>query len=253
MEDDHESQSRQDNTSTNLVRLDEIAERKSRRQIRQMADIYRFTDEDLDEKKIIHPKMRDKRVLNVFRELRTKLIQLAGEKNFILMVTSLCENGGATFVSNNVAASIALDHGKTAVIVDCNLYSPVPNTLVEDADIGFSDFLEDPSLSMEEIIYATGVSRLRLIPAGNAKEIGPEYYTSYRMKQFVEELRGRYSDRYVVLDAPPIGSTADARILTDMCDYVVVVVPYGMATRDQVEQAIESIPENKFAGLIFNH
>jgi Mrp family chromosome partitioning ATPase len=73
------------------------------------------------------------------------------------------------------------------------------------------------------------------------------------MQQFVEELQGRYADRYVVIDAPPIGSTADARILSELCDFAAIVVPYGMVTSDQVRTAIESVDKEKLVGLIFNN
>ncbi|NND40351.1 MAG: polysaccharide biosynthesis protein, partial [Pseudomonadales bacterium] len=212
--------------SRNVVRLDEAEERMSRQQIREMADVYSLAVEDMDEKKIIHPKMRDKNILNVFREIRTKLIKKIGNKNFTLLVTSISEGGGATFVSTNLAASFALDHGKTALMVDCNIYAPSSDRIIDGPDLGFSDFLQDPSIALEEIIYATGIPRLRFVPAGSATEIGPEYYTSFRMTQFLEELHNRYADRYVILDAPPIGNTADARILSELCDYVTIVVPY---------------------------
>ena len=239
--------------SRNIVRLDEAEDRLSRQQIREMADIYHLAVEDLDEKKIIHSKMRDKKILNVFREIRTKLMQKEGGKNFTLLVTSISQGGGATFVSTNLAASFALDHGKTALMVDCNIYAPSNDQLIDGADLGFSDYLQDPSISMEEIIYATGIPRLRLVPAGSATDLGPEYYTSYRMQQFVEELQGRYADRYVVIDAPPIGSTTDARILAELCDFVTIVVPYGMVTSEQVKTAIESVPSDKLVGIIFNN
>ena len=73
------------------------------------------------------------------------------------------------------------------------------------------------------------------------------------MKQFVEELQSRYTDRYVILDAPPVGNTADARILADLCDFVIIVVPYGMVTVDQIKTAIESVPSDKLIGLIYNN
>ncbi len=236
-----------------ISKIDELEERISRQQIREMADIYHLGEEELDEKKIIHAQMRDKRVLNIFREIRTKVIQQAAGTNFSLLVTSVCGGGGASFVSTNLAASIALDHGKTALIVDCNLYSPSVDYLLDHVDVGFSDFLQDPTVTLEEVIYATGIPRLRIIPAGSGTDIGPEYYTSYRMKQFVEELRGRYSDRYIIFDAPPIGNAADARILADLSDYVVIVVPYGMVTLDQIETAIESVPKEKLIGVIYNN
>ena len=230
-----------------------VKDQLSRQRIREMADIFRMTEEDLDEKRIIFPRMRDKRILNVFRDIRTKLIEQAGGSNFTLMVSSLVEGGGASFVSANLAASIALDQGKTSLIVDCNLYSPASEHFLDADQIGFSDFLENPSISIEEIIYATGIPRLRLVPIGRSPDIGPEYYTSYRMKQFVQELSSRYADRYVILDVPPIGSTADARILSECCDFVVLVVPYAGITRDQLRKTVASVPADKLVGLIFNN
>ena len=214
---------------------------------------FRLGEDDLEERKIIYPRMRDKRVLNVFRDIRTKLIERSGNKNFTLMVTSVCEEGGSTFVANNLAASIALDQGKTALIVDCNLYSPASSQLLEGDHVGFSDFLESPTVAIENIIYATGIPRLRLIPIGKSLDISPEYYTSYRMKQFTEELSSRYSDRYVVLDVPPVGSTTDARILSDCCDFVVLVVPYGKVTKDQLKKSIANFDSDKLMGVIFNN
>ncbi len=236
-----------------LVSIDVLSDRLSHQQIREMADVFRLTDEDLDEKRIIYPRMRDRRVLNTFREIRTKLVEKSRNKNFSVMVTSVCEDGGGTFVSTNLAASIALDQGKTALMVDCNLYAPTSVQFLDEPQIGFSDFLESPAIAIEEIIYATGVPRLRVIPVGKATDIGPEYYTSYRMKQFIEELSTRYSDRYIVLDVPPVGSTPDARILSDLCDFAVLVLPYGKVTSDQIRAAVDSIAPEKLAGIIFNH
>ena len=241
------------NPSTAVVDVREVKDRLSRQEIREMADIFRLAEDDLEEKKLIYPRMRDKRVLNVFRDIRTKLIEKSENKNFTLMVTSVCEEGGSTFVANNLAASIALDQGKTALIVDCNLYSPASSQLLDGDHIGFSDFLESPTVSIENIIYATGIPRLRLIPIGKSLDISPEYYTSYRMKQFTEELSRRYSDRYVILDVPPVGSTTDARILADCCDFVVLVVPHGKVTKDQLKKSIANFDSDKLIGIIFNN
>lgn len=236
-----------------LANIDEASDRLSRQRISEMADIFRLSNEELDEKRLIFPKMRDKRLLNQFRHLRTKLIEKSNGKNFTLLVTSVCEGGGGSFVCKNLAAAFALDQGKTALMIDCNAYSPAGNAVLEEVDLGFFDFLENPSLGIEEIIYATGIPRMRLIPVGRSVDIGPEYYSSYRMRKFVEELHSRYRDRYILLDAPPIGSIADARILTDLADYAIVVVPYGKVTKEQIKLAVESLPAEKLAGIVFNN
>ena len=76
-----------------IVDVREVKDRLSRQEIREMADIFRLGEDDLEEKKLIYPRMRDKRVLNVFRDIRTKLIEKSDNKNFTLMVTSVCEEG----------------------------------------------------------------------------------------------------------------------------------------------------------------
>ena len=239
--------------SKSVVRLDERGELESKEKIRQMAEIYRLSDSELDERKIIHTKMRDVKTLNIFRELRTKIMQKAGGENFSLLVTSVASGGGSTFLTKNIAASFELDQSKTALVVECNLSGADSNWQISYIDNGLSDFLQDPSVALDEIVYATGIPRLRLVPIGNADDIGTEHFTSYRMRQFHDELRSRYSDRYIVIDAPPIGTNADAQILAELADFVLVCVPYGLVTRQQISKAVASIPSEKMMGLVFNN
>ena len=72
------------------------------------------------------------------------------------------------------------------------------------------------------------------------------------MKQFLGAVRKRYPDRFVILDAPSLEDSPDARILADLCDYNVLVVPHAKVTEAQIVKAVESFPESKFAGVIIN-
>lgn len=231
--------------------LDDSANRE---QISRMADFGRLGRPELEALRVIHPGMAQLRVMNAFRELRTKLYQLAGERdNFVLLITSVMPEGGASFVALNLAAAIALDESKTSLVVDCNIYEPTLQQLLPiEPDFGLVDYLENISLDTKDVIYSTGVRRLRMIPAGSRQEPGSEFFTSSRMRHLMQELRTRYRDRYVVVDAPPIGMNADTRILAELCDYVMLVVPHGKATADQVESAIDAIGPEKLAGVIFN-
>ena len=231
-----------------------LEEEEAREEIRRMAEITRLSYAELEDMRIIHPGMRQVPALNVFRELRTKLYQLAaGRDNFVLLVTSISPGGGASFITMNLGAAIALDESKTAIVVDCNVYDPsLQNILPLDPDFGLADYLENVSLELKDVIYSTGVRRLRIIPAGSRRQPGIEFFTSSRMRRLVHELRSRYRDRYVIMDAPSIGTSADARILSEMCDYVLLVVPHGGVTEAQVQASIAAIPEGKLAGVVFN-
>ena len=228
-------------------------EKSDLRNIGRMSEIFDLTVDELDEKRIIHQGMRDKRLLSRFRDIRTKIVEQTAGKAGSIMVTSVGEGGGCSFVSTNLAACIALDHGKTSLLVSANIYSPEQTQFEVGEDVpGFTDFLDDPRVSAEDVIFATGVPRLRYVPVGSIRS-GHEYYSSYRLSQFIEEVCERYEDRYVIVDAPSIGSTADPRVIADLCDSVLLVIPYGQVTSDQIKAAIDSFPKEKVLGAVFNH
>ncbi len=221
--------------------------------IKHMIEVTPLDRSELDDAKIIYAGMANRQILNAFRELRTKLFQKAGKENFVLMVTSVCESGGSSYVGINLGAAIALDRGKTAIVVDCNLYQPcLENMLADEPEFGLADYLEDAELSVDDIIYASGIPRLRIVPAGQDHEPGSELFSSEGMEKFITELKARYPDRYIIIDTPPITDSADTRILQELCDYCMLVVPYGKIGKDQVLLALDAIDKERLVGVVYN-
>lgn len=230
------------------------------RKIKTMREVDLIPPAILDEMKIIHPAMRNRNVLNMFRELRTKLVFDAGKENFSILVTSVSPGGGASFVARNLAAAIALDQMKTALLVDCNLYNPtlrkvfgIDKVFGIEAELGLTDYLADDTIDVDEIIYASGIPRLRIITAGNYCESGTEHFSSTKMKRFMDEVVKRYPDRYIILDAPSLATAADTHILAELCDRSLLVVPYGEVVPGEVEAAVDSLSKTHFAGIVFNN
>jgi len=223
------------------------------KQIVRMQEPRRLTHEDLDERRIIYPESSNRRLVNHFRNLRTKLLEKSGGNNFTLVVSGARSGAGASFVSLNLAAAFAFDHAKTALIIDCNLREPtLHSTLDIVPEFGLTDFLDDPDFDIARILYPTGIPRLRLIPAGSRRETPGEFFTSFRMKQFIQAVRRRYPDRFIVLDTAPISESPDARILTELCDYAMLVVPHGGMTVSGVEQSALAFNPEKFVGAVIN-
>lgn len=240
----------------NRFNIDESHTRK----IKTMREVDLVPPAVLDEMKIIHPGMRNRNVLNMFRELRTKLIFDGSKENFSILVTSVCTGGGASFVARNLAAAFALDQMKTALLVDCNLYNPsirrtfgIDKVFGIEAEFGLTDYLADDSIDIDEIIYASGIPRLRIITAGNYCESGTEHFSSAKMKKFIDEVVRRYPDRYIILDAPSVSTSADTHILAELCDRSLLVVPYGKVVVGEVAAAAESLNKTQFAGVVFNN
>ena len=232
-----------------------VDDEESRTRIRGMAEVRSLSKAELSELRIIHPGMENQKVLNAFRDLRTRLYQLdQNNENFVLLVTSIGTGGGSSFVTINLGAAIALDESKTAMLVDCNVCDPSLQKIFPlDPEYGLVEYMDNLQLEVQDVVYSTGVRRLRLIPAGRTLLPGTEVFTSSRMRRFIDEIRTRYRDRYIIIDAPPVSTSADARILAQLCDYVLLVVPFGGATESQILAAVEAIGEKKLAGVVFNN
>ena len=227
---------------------------RSATQIKHMAEITPLSPAELDEKKIVYPGMANTGVLNTFREIRTKLVQKANKSNFVLMISPVCHGGGGSFVALNMAAVFAMDQTKTALLIDCNLYNPTANRLLGvEPDFGLTDYLVNPDLDIDDIIYASGIDRLRVIPVGGHIEGGAEYFTSDRMHEFIKSIKLRYPDRFIIIDAPPVGVSAEGQILSALSDYLVLVVPYGKVTDHQVAESVNAAGKDKVSGIIFNN
>ncbi|MDX1754877.1 MAG: polysaccharide biosynthesis protein [Marinobacter sp.] len=223
------------------------------RQIVRMKEPRTFTNDDLDERRIIYPESVNRKLVNHFRNLRTKLIEISAGNNFTLVVTGAAEGAGSSFVALNLAAAFAFDQSKTALVIDCNLREPsLHSTLDIMPEMGLTDFLDEPDYDIARILYPTGIPRLRLIPAGSRRETPAEFFTSFRMKQFLQAVRRRYPDRFIILDTAPISDSPDARILSELCDYTMLVVPHGRLTPISIEQAVTSFSEDKFVGAVIN-
>ena len=179
----------------------------STKQIRDMNDDRLLTSEELDELKIIYPGCRDDKSLNDYRELRTKLLKKSDNKNFICMVSSTNEGSGTSHIVVNLAASIALEPSKTALIIDCNSYTPsLHNYLKEKPQFGLSNFLEQDTQEIGDLIYPSGIRRIRIIPYGDKTENAAENFSSEKMELFIRMIKKRYPDRFIILDTPPSDS-----------------------------------------------
>jgi len=223
------------------------------KQIVRMQEPRRLTPDDLEERRIVYPESPNRKLVNHFRNLRTKLLEKSGGNNFTLVVSGAREGAGSSFVALNLAAAFAFDEAKTALIIDCNLREPaLHSTLDIVPDSGLTDFLDDPDYDIGRILYPTGIPRLRLIPAGSRRETPSEFFTSFRMKQFLQAVRRRYPDRFIVLDTAPITESPDARILTELCDYAMLVIPHAGMTADGIEQAAGAFNAEKFVGAVIN-
>jgi protein-tyrosine kinase len=207
----------------------------------------------LDDRRLIHARMTDRRILNQFRNVRTQLLQRSAGGNAVTLVTAIGDGADAAVTALNLAISFALDSTKTALVIDCNIHDPVLDRVLDvEVGLGLTDYLMDDSVDMEAILYQTGIARLRLIPAGSHLESGAEFFTSARMKLFLQAVKLRYPDRFIVLHAPPLDASADSRILAEICDMTVLVAGYGEVSESRMMEAANVVGRERLAGIVLS-
>ena len=209
--------------------------------------------DELWERGIIHPQRAEEPAVQVFRELRTKIIQQNDGQNAVILVAAVSKGNGASFIARNLGAAFAFDSAKTALLVDCNFRNPSVHRLLPDPSLpGLADYFENPEIDVTKIIHPVGIARFRAIPTGGLRAIPAEYMVSVKMRRLMDSLRERYRDRFIILDSPPMSDIADARILSELSDYVLVVARHGCATNAQIETGLSAISNKKLLGIVFN-
>ncbi len=188
-----------------------------------------------------------------FKNLRAQILFPKKEKrNRVIMVTSVFPGEGKTFVSANLAASIAQGINEYVLMVDCDLRKPDLHGMVNvENKTGLSDYLLDKA-EMPSLLVKTGIEKLTLLPAGKAIKKPSEVLASNEMKNFLVEVRNRYDDRLIILDAAPLAVTSEANVLANYVDGVLFVVRSGRAPRDSIKKNIENLEKDKVIGVVFN-
>jgi protein-tyrosine kinase len=205
------------------------------------------------DRKIIYPEASENATIRALREIRTKVVQKTAGSNCVIMVTGTSLGSGTSFVAVNLAAAFALDASRTSLAIDCNIRDPNLHQLVSgEIKAGLTNYLTDTRGDIADVILPTGISRMRIIPAGVNIDPTVEYFTMDRMRRLIRSVRERYPDRQVILDCPPLARSADSQILLELCDYVLIVVPYARATPSRLQSALKLIEGRKLLGVILN-
>lgn len=192
----------------------------------------------------------DPGLIEQFRRLAATLHHARQTSNLTsVMVTSASPADGKTLTAVNLALVLAESYRYSVLLIDADLRRPSIPSVAELSDgSGLSEALRAPTEQKLALVPIT--SRLTLLPAGQPIANSIEALTSPRMQQILQEASLRYD--WVILDAPPVGLTADARVLTLMVGGVLFVVRAGQTQYPDVSRAIDSIGREHVLGIVLN-
>lgn len=164
----------------------------------------------------------------------------AGAFANLMLVTSAKPGEGKSFSAMNLAATLAHNGLARAVLVDID---PKPGSITTLLDLegrpGLFDLAENPALRPDEVVVATAIRDLSVLPLG--ARAGAAGGISRRLAAGIERIARRFAGQVVILDAPPCLATSEPSALAPLVGLIAMVVEAERTQREELEHALELV------------
>lgn len=172
---------------------------------------------------LIHENKNDM-MEEVFRSLRTNLLFMLTPEQKVVMITSTQPGEGKSFISGNLAVSLAY-LGKKVIIIGLDIRkSGMEHTFdIDKHRLGITDYLGDPTkYPLSELIIPSEISpNLDILPRGSVPPNPTELVDRPALEEIMKELKNHYD--LILLDTAPAAMVTDTSIISrvaDICIYI---------------------------------
>lgn len=166
----------------------------------------------------------------LFRLIRVNLQFILGNPaEKVVLMTSTKSGEGKSFVSINMAASMAM-LGKKTLLIGMDIRKPrLAQYLDVKAAHGLTEYLATPSMNVSEIVVKDALMpNLDMIVAGPIPPNPSEMLASERVDELFDRLREMYD--YIIVDSAPVGMVSDTFLLARISDATIYVTRANYTT-----------------------
>lgn len=159
------------------------------------------------------------------RSVRTNLSFLAAnKKSKTICITSEISGEGKSFVTVNLAGTLALIDKKVVLIAADLRRSKLHKVFGCDNKVGLSSYLSGQK-NLEDVILHDDVHNIDFIPSGPVPPNPSELLHTESMKKLIDTISPLYD--YVLIDTAPVGLVSDAIPLIRQSDVNIFVIRSG--------------------------
>lgn len=162
----------------------------------------------------------------------------------IMVTSSLPEEGKSTFTVSLARLLAKSGTSKKVIIVDCDLRRPTVHKLLtkdKGASVGTIDEYLSGTKTFEQVVGIDEKSGLHYITAKTNTPNPTEILESNLMREFIASLSKSYD--LVILDTPPVMAVSDARIISQLTDYIVFLVRWESTPRELATNAVKLLTD----------
>ena len=192
-------------------------------------------------------------IAEAYRSIRTNIEFSNIDKHIkIITITSTQPNEGKSTVISNLAAAFASLENKRVLIIDGDLRNPSVHKMFGVSNLnGITDILLGEK-DVDKCLEKTKIKGLDILKVGKVPPNPSEMLQSNKMRNFIEVIKEYYD--YVFIDAPPVGVVADASIISQYSDGVILLVGSNETDIDAAKvskERLESVGAN-ILGVVLN-
>lgn len=182
----------------------------------------------------------------LFRLIRTNLRFMISSsvKNPVILVTSSINGEGKSYISTNIALSLAI-LGKKVALVGLDIRKPMIAQYFGLAQKGhLTDYLAEPSVTIDDVIIPSGEHKnLDLLPCGTIPPNPAELLQTKRVDELFAELRKRYD--YIIVDTAPVALVSDTYLLDRIADMTIFVSRYKYTPTEMIDYLNQLIDQER--------
>ena len=188
-----------------------------------------------------------------FRSLRTSLSYIGiNDEHKVVLFTSSISGEGKSFMSINLAVSLALT-GKKVALMEFDLRKPkITSMLNMSTEAGITNYLVGLSSIDDILLPVPDVANLTLIPCGVVPPNPTELILNGKLDALMDRLKQDYD--YILIDTAPVGLVTDAKLLNKYTDATLYMIRHKYTPKAYLKM-INQVYKNKelkSMNIIFN-
>jgi capsular exopolysaccharide synthesis family protein len=170
-----------------------------------------------------------------YRMAATKLtLSGEGRRSTVIEITSALMGEGKTTTVVNLGYTIARDLGKKTLLIDCDFQRPaLHHYALLPARQGLTEFL-DGRAPLDDCLSVIDEAPCSILAVGGAGDERNELARIQQLKAILPVLRAQFE--YLIINTPPVLSSATMGILANLADELIVVIRAGYSPRHLVQK-----------------
>jgi polysaccharide chain length determinant protein (PEP-CTERM system associated) len=186
-----------------------------------------------------------------YRMAATKLVlSTEGRHSTVVEITSALMGEGKTTTVVNLGYTIARDFGKKTLLIDCDFQRPALHHYARvPTRTGLIEFLNGQA-SLDDCVSVIDECPCFILDTGRTGGECNELGMIQQLKGILPELRAQF--QYLIINTPPVLSSATMGILASLADELVWVIRAGSSPKHLVQKAFAMLDTTAQRQVILN-